>query len=195
MVVAELFGCNPSADEPAEVMLCSRRGSACPPLFWTSSLYFAASYGCPAADGPACLQAHRCSGRKASSCHATMVRRREDPPTIFDVLQGCIELPWPGKCCSGRTACESQSPRSCFVNNSQNVLHGVVLVQGGHAPQSSPMSPRGRVFLGPESAAAPAPAAPLGPAPSLTATEAAQRLRAEAEQRRRAMRACLLGIT
>ena len=79
-----------------------------------------------------------------------------------------------------------KSPRSCLINNQSR--HSIVLVQGGAAPQASPTSPRGRVFLGPESAVAPAPAAPVGPAPSLTATEAAQRLRAEAEQRRRALR-------
>ena len=115
MVVAELFRWNPSADEPAEVMLCSRRGSACPPLFWTSSVYFAASYGYSAADGPACHHAHRCSGRKASSCHATMVQRRDGPPTISDVLQGAKNCHGLGSVAAGGPACEFQSPRSCFV--------------------------------------------------------------------------------
>lgn len=80
------------------------------------------------------------------------------------------------------------------TNNPDCCFHDVVLVQGGDAPPASPTSPRSRVFLGPESAVAPAPAAPLGPPPSLTATEAAQKLRAEAEQRRRAKRACLFRI-
>ena len=79
------------------------------------------------------------------------------------------------------------------------LYHNVVLVQGGGdaAPVSptgvGPMALRARVFLEPESAAAPAPAVWSGPAPTLTAGEAAQKRRAEAEQRRHAMRCCLPG--
>ena len=85
-----------------------------------------------------------------------------------------------------------QAECSCFLDNRVQ-CHDVVLAQGGGALPASPASPRGRLFLGPESAVAPAPAAPMGPAPSLTATEAARKLQAEAEQRRRAMRSCLWG--